>query len=295
MSSDELKGRGSGSNGILEAARYIEKQFKQIGLKPYSQQTYLQPVAIADPELRENNVIGWLQAAEETSRSLVFMALYDGLGVRTGGSEGDDVIFNGARDNATGVAALIELARRLAQRPTINHNIVFIATTLEEVNFGGSRQYVDSPLFPLHDISLVLNIDGFNVSGPRSDFFVMPRKGINMLNDIKRVALNLDWQYSPQEWVDVMNQRFDSAVMLSHGVPAITIWTGNTLKNGQPAPSVALGDIHSVEDEINEFWNWEGVDAHLSLYLAVANFYLEHPGTAKVTKPELFTVRLKDK
>lgn len=288
LSSDRLLGRGIDTAGIDLAANYIAGQFSALKLAPYSESTYFQIFYSEENGKEGKNVVGWIPAIEKTNDSIIFMAHYDGLGISRDADSSTDTIFNGARDNAAGVAALIELARLFKQEKAVSQNLVFIATTMEETNLGGSAFYVSNPLFPLDRISISLNIDGFNVSGLRKDFFIMPRQGITMVEDIVAVASGLSLEYNPPEWVDGMNTKFDSASFLSKGVPSVTLWPGETLKNGLAATQKAFGAIHSVDDEINASWDYSGVPEHLNLYKHVALYFTQHPEKAKVLNPALF-------
>jgi len=169
-----------------------------------------------------------------------------------------------------------------------SQNLVFIATAGEELGSYGSRYYVENPSFPAGEIVINLNLDGFNVSGPRADYFVMPRQGVDFVDEIESVAGSLGWSYLPPDWIDGMNSSFDTARFLEKGVPAVTIWTGNTLKSGETANPPGLGRIHTPQDEISELWNWDGVEDHLALYKAIADYFLAHPDGINVIDPSLF-------
>ena len=287
LASDELEGRGTGSEGIRLAADYIARQFESIGLRPVSDGSYFQWFSIPGHVERESNVIGVIPAAEPTRRSILFTAHYDAYGVRE--VEGnEDAIHNGARDNAIGVAALIELARMFKAGDAPLHNLVFVATAGEELGNYGSLFYVEHPVFPLSELTINLNIDGFNISGLRGDYFVMPRQGVDFIDEIESVAASLGWMSNPPDWIDGMNLSFDTASFLERGVPAVTIWTGDRSKTGETLEPPKLGGIHTPEDEITELWNWEGIEDHLALYKAMADYFLAHPDGISVTDPTLF-------
>ncbi len=287
LASDELQGRGTGSEGIQLAADYIAKQFNSIGLQPINNGSYFQKFPYPGQKKMESNVIGIISAAIATKRSIVFTAHYDAYGIQhIEGSK--DSIHNGARDNAIGVAALIELAQQFSSENKPMQNIVFIATAGEEFGAYGSQYYVDNAVFPKEEITICLNIDGFNVSGPREDYFIFPRQGIDFIDEIESISKSLGWQYISPDWIDSMNTNFDTASFLAKGVPAFTLWTGGRLKGGEIAKPIQFGQIHGPDDEINEFWNWEGVEDHISLYKAIANYFLEHPSGISVTNPQLF-------
>jgi Zn-dependent M28 family amino/carboxypeptidase len=287
LSSDELEGRAPGTEGSALAASYIQTQFSEAGLESPYGSSYYQEITLVESGLSERNVVGVIRANEPTDRSLVFTAHFDAYGiVEEDGA--NDVVYNGARDNAIGVAALIELARMYSGSDSTNQNLVFIATTAEEDGLVGSKYYVDHPLYPFEDISMVINIDGFNVSGPRTDYFVMPRQGVDYVDQIVHVAGQHGWAYAPPDWIDGMNTSFDTAAFLSRGVPAITIWTGDTVPEDGHRSDPQFGSIHSATDEINDTWDWSGVEAHLHLYKAIADYFLTAPKSGSITDPGLF-------
>ncbi len=287
LASDELEGRGTGSEGIRLAADYIASQFESIGLRPVSEGSYFQWFSILGHVERESNVIGFIPAAVPTSRSVVFTAHYDAYGViEIEGNE--DAIHNGARDNAIGVAALIELARTFKEGDAPPQNLVFVATAGHELGRHGSLFYVENPLFPLSELTINLNIDGFNVYGLREDYFAMPRQGVDFIDEIESVGASLGWMYIAPDDMNMMNSVFDSAPFLQRGVPATTVWTGNRLKTGETVQPPKLGRIHTPGDEISELWNWEGIEDHLALYKAIADYFLAHPDGISVTDPTLF-------
>ena len=290
LASDELKGRGTGTEGANRAAEYIAGQFKELGLEAGPGGSYYQEVIISAKDITDRNVVAVIPAADTTNGSVVFMAHYDGLGVQKV-PEKQDSIYNGARDNAVGVAVLIELARKYKNEARPGYNLVFVATTAEEIGAYGSAAYLDAPVFSKEEIILCLNIDGFNVSGQREDYFVMPRQGVNFVEDIQEILKPLGWVYSSPDWVDGMNDKFDTVSFLREGIPALTLWTGNRLKGGGEAPNLPLGDIHSPSDEINEYWNWEGVSDHLRAYKTIADYYMNNPHKIRVTDSRLFQSR----
>lgn len=287
LSSDHLKGRASGSVEIQQAAHYIALQFSSLGLKPLNASGYEQIFEVDESNKVDRNVVAWLPATNNTQESLIFIAHYDGLGVDES-LQGDDKILNGARDNATGVAGLIELARRFSidkERPI---NIVFIASAAEEIGALGAQFYLENPLFPQDEIQFVLNLDGVNVAGPRSDYFIMPEKGISYLSEFQDLIADEGWQYRAPEWVDYMDAKFDSAVFLRAGIPSLTLWAGERLPSGEKAEQKDLGQIHGPDDEIGPNWDWSGVMDHIDIYESLARYILSSNSRYIVTTPERF-------
>jgi Zn-dependent M28 family amino/carboxypeptidase len=162
LAADELEGRATPSRGLDVAAAYIAAQFRGIGLEAPVDGSYFQvgPARTRDPEAgaTSRNVIGLIRGTDPALRDtyVLVTAHYDHLGVR-GSGEGAR-IYNGANDNASGVAGIIEIARALAQDPP-RRSVAFIAFYGEETGFQGSRHYVRNPVFPLRDTVAVVNLE----------------------------------------------------------------------------------------------------------------------------------------
>jgi hypothetical protein len=111
---------------------------------------------------KSDNVLGWLPAKTPTKETLVIGAHYDHLGLGIEGSLSPKwgVVHNGADDNASGVAGVLELARVFgARKNTLNRNILFIAFGGEELGVLGSSYFIKNPVIPLSDIVAMLNMD----------------------------------------------------------------------------------------------------------------------------------------
>ena len=109
LASDAMAGRGNGSAELELAAGWLRDRFREYGLEPAAGDGYLAEFDLPDGGGSVANVMGMVRAGEPTDESLVLTAHYDGLG-RGEPSEAGDAIYNGALDNAVGVAALLELA-----------------------------------------------------------------------------------------------------------------------------------------------------------------------------------------
>jgi hypothetical protein len=174
LASDALGGRITGSAGADSAAEYIARRFQAVGLQP-SSQGWFQPFTVSKDapavaqlhlgELAGRNVIGVLPGRDPVLRNeiIVVGAHYDHLGMGGSGSGALDPdvknqVHNGADDNASGTAALIHIAARLAQQPPAR-TIVFIAFSGEELGLLGSAYYVKHPLYPLPSTEAMVNMD----------------------------------------------------------------------------------------------------------------------------------------
>jgi aminopeptidase N len=171
LSSDSLQGRLAGSPGAHCAGDYIARQFRQLGLQPAGDDgTYFQSLPLASsmnphaPSTTGRNVIARLEGSDPSLRGQVVVvgAHYDHLGLGPFGSLAPDSVgsvHNGADDNASGVGALIEVARHLATGPKPDRSVVFIAFTGEEFGLIGSSYYVSHPVAPLDSTQAMINMD----------------------------------------------------------------------------------------------------------------------------------------
>ncbi|MBC9813609.1 M20/M25/M40 family metallo-hydrolase [Crocinitomicaceae bacterium CZZ-1] len=183
LASDKMKGRETGSRQVEKAATYIEKQFRQFGLQPKGEKGYRQPftakikkVPVADSLRPADNVIGFLDNG--AAKTIVIGAHYDHLGHGTIGGSRDTLnigqIHNGADDNASGVAGLLELARVYAQNDLKEpFNLLFIAFGAEELGLLGSLHYTEHPVIPLEQVHWMLNMDMIGRYNPENGVAVI--------------------------------------------------------------------------------------------------------------------------
>ncbi|MHC5202395.1 M20/M25/M40 family metallo-hydrolase [Myroides sp. LJL119] len=169
LASDKMKGRGTGSKENLKAANYIAKEFKKYKLEPLGTNGYFQEfeakvtkVKVNDSIRSARNVIGFLDNG--APKTIVIGAHYDHLGQGRQGSSllenSVGMIHNGADDNSSGTAGLLELARFFSQdKKQSNFNFLFIAFGAEELGLVGSRYFVKNPTIDLESIHWMLNMD----------------------------------------------------------------------------------------------------------------------------------------
>ena len=183
LASDAYEGRGTGTAGEEKAAQYIESQFKKLKLKPMGDNgTYRQTFTFkggmhgTGQEGSTKNVVAYLDNGAQ--HTIVFGAHYDHLGLGNDGNSLDanpkNKIHNGADDNASGVAGILELARRFSDKKKENHNFLFILFSGEELGLYGSKYWTEHPTMDLSKINYMINLDmvgrldeknGLSVSG----------------------------------------------------------------------------------------------------------------------------------
>lgn len=154
LAADDMQGRGIGTAGGLKAREFVVKRFKEIGLKSFGN-SYLQPFDFTNrnnEKLNGANVIGYIAGKRKSEKYIVVTAHYDHVGVQNG------EIYNGADDDASGVAALFALANYFKKnRPA--HSLVFVAFDGEESGLRGSRHFVAAPPVAKDSIRLNVNLD----------------------------------------------------------------------------------------------------------------------------------------
>jgi len=172
LSDDRLRGRMTGSPGADTAAAYLARRFEQVGLQPaaggwFQSFTVAKEAPVAQSArvggLVGRNVIGLLPGHDPNLRNeaVIVGAHYDHLGLGGFGSLDPDStgkVHNGADDNASGAAMLIQIASRLAQAPPAR-TVLFIAFSGEELGLLGSAYYVKQPVYPLTTTSAMINLD----------------------------------------------------------------------------------------------------------------------------------------
>jgi hypothetical protein len=172
LTDDRLKGRATGSPGADSAAAYLARRFSEVGLQPaaggwFQSFTLGRDAPTARPGKAAGvigkNVIGILPGRDPVLRNhtVVLGAHYDHLGLGGFGSLDPDstgLVHNGADDNASGVAGLIQVAARLAASPPAR-TVVFIAFSGEELGLLGSAHYVKEPIYPLSGTLAMVNLD----------------------------------------------------------------------------------------------------------------------------------------
>ncbi|HXW05905.1 MAG TPA: M28 family peptidase [Vicinamibacterales bacterium] len=155
LSADAMEGRRAGTPGGARARAYIVERFRRAGIEPFGT-TYEKPFTFRTsqegPAQQGVNVAGAIRGRRPDGPWMAVTAHYDHLGVRNG------QVFNGADDNASGVAALLAVATTFRDLPP-EHPILFAALDAEESGLHGARALLAAPPVPLHSIALNVNLD----------------------------------------------------------------------------------------------------------------------------------------
>ena len=226
LASNEMEGREPGTNGEIKARDYIISRMQEIGLKPKGTDCFIQAFTYSEGNaaIQAHNVVGFIDNGAE--KTVVITAHYDHLGYGGSGSKYKEPsqIHNGADDNASGTAALLELAHLIKNNNIKEHNnFLFIAFSAEEKGLLGSKYYVMNPSLNLNEINYVLNMD------------MLGRMEPGMALTVEGLGSSLIWESSLKEIeCDAFpltlkkreNGPSDHAPFYEAGIPALHFWTG---------------------------------------------------------------------
>ena len=192
-------------------------------------------------EKHSRNVLGLLPGSDAPDEAIVYMAHWDHLGTHEGGT--GDAVYNGAVDNATGVAGILEIAEALRAAPKPpKRSVLFLAVTLEESGLLGSKYYVAHPVIPLAQTVAVINLDAMAPVGKAHDITVVG-KGSSQLEDLLKVAADRQKRRLVEESHPAAGYYFrsDHFNFAKSGVPALYIGSGSDLVEG----GIAAGEAAS--------------------------------------------------
>jgi hypothetical protein len=276
LAADSMEGRATGTPGARRAATMIATEMKLAGLEPLGDSGFFQRVPISvdsvkferpnqpvtwrvRPRLRESfaaldtvpasrkpgavNVVGVIRGADPRLKDEVVLvdAHYDHLGIRGPGVAGDS-IFNGADDDASGVTAVLEVARQLSHGPRPRRTIVFAATIGEEVGLVGTRWYIEHPPIPLSQMVANLEIEMIDrpdsLAGGQGRAWLTGFERSTMGDMLAAAGIPI---VADQRLDQQFFQRSDNIAFAMKGIPAHTLSTFNLHR-----------DYHQVTDDVSK-------------------------------------------
>ncbi|MBA4089233.1 MAG: peptidase M20 [Sphingobium sp.] len=249
----------------FEAAKAAarKKDFKPIPLKATMSADY----AVKSEIITSHNVAGLVQGGTYPDETVIYSAHWDHLGIGAPDAKGD-TIYNGAKDNASGTAALLELARAYAKGPKPERTVLFLAVTAEEKGLLGSEYYADNPLRPLATTAGVVNMDGPFGMEKTTNFSISGAAKLDLLTTLTQEGEKLGRHYTPDARPEAGSfYRSDHFPMAKRGVPAISFNPGRELVNGGAERGKLLQDAytkdryHQPADEYDANWDtssWVG-------------------------------------
>ena len=271
LASDAFEGRMAGTPGEEKAAAYIAGRFRAAGLEPASggflqgfkvdrKPTPLPGEAVKLPSAQRHfiaeinkrgaftayNVVGRVRGQAPDGRAVVIMAHYDHLGLCA--PEGAaDRICNGAVDNASGTAALIAVAQRVAEMK-LDRDVWFVATSAEEWGLLGARAFADSPPLPLKSIIAGFNLDTIAIAGKGAPVATVAVKGTGLDYLVRDAAKAVGRAWDGDDEAASFLRRQDGWALAERGVPMIM--AGGSFSNLKQLEAFLAHSYHDPSDEL---------------------------------------------
>ena len=278
LASDSLEGRETGKPGQKMAAAYIANHFKEIGIPPYKRKTYFQKFKVKSKRhvckcddcdltffkrvfksnqiIRGENVLGFIEGSDLKEELIIITAHYDHLGKH------DSLIFNGADDDASGVAGAMEIAEAfmLAKKDGKGprRSILIMPVSGEEKGLLGSKYYTDNPVYPLNNTIANLNIDmigrlddwhstGNYVYLIGSDRLSYDLHNINEEVNTKYTKLELNYKYNDEEDPNRYYYRSDHYNFAKNNIPVIFYFNGVHEDYHRPSDTIEKLDFSKIK------------------------------------------------
>lgn len=227
--------------------------------------------------LQSHNIAAVKKGSVRPDEYILFMAHWDHLGVMDSIKPGEDNIVNGAVDNATGVAAVLEFAKRFSEIDT-DRSIMFLAVTLEESGLLGSEYFAKYPPIDLTNIVAGFNYDAILPTGLTNDMVVVGY-GASELEDLLEDELEKSGRYvnpdpNPEKGYFY---RSDHISLAKRGVPMLYADGGfDLVKGGKEAgflieEQYRLDAYHGVADEYDESWDLAGLNQSIDVIFNISN------------------------
>ena len=236
--------------------------FKAVELKGA---TFAADYRIDSQVVTSRNIVGRVEGAKRPDETVIYSGHWDHLGVGAADANGD-TIYNGAVDNATGIAALIEIGRAFAQGPKPDRSVVFLAVTAEEKGLLGSEFYASKPLYPLGKTVAVINMDALGPGGVARNFSTSGSAKSDLLDALiaegKTAGMSYVTDQHPEAGYFFRSDHFPFA---KRGVPALSFGSGDDLVEGGKAAGEAEGKdynekrYHQPADEWRAEWTFAGM------------------------------------
>lgn len=222
LASDKMEGRAMFTRGIDSASAFIEKEFKKINLECFSDlNNYRQEFKIK--KQLANNVIGILKGKSKPDEFVIFSAHYDHLGMT---NSGKDKIYNGANDDASGVTAVIALAKHFKEMNINERTLIFVAFTGEETGGFGAKHF--SYNIDADKVVAMFNIEmiGTESKWGKNSAYITGFEKSDFGQILQKNLKGSEFKFYPDPYTqEQLFYRSDNATLAYLGVPAHTIST----------------------------------------------------------------------
>lgn len=259
LADDLCRGRECGSRGSQIAGTYIKNYFDSLGLKPYKGSYYQ---SFRKDSIIGRNIVGIIESRYKSDEYIIISAHYDHLGAFEGN------IYNGADDNASGVAAMMTLAKLFSNMSKSGEapqkNIIFVAFDAKENNMAGSEYFIKTMGIAASKIKFVLNIDQigsiFSPPGKSPNYILILgahgknmklRDRIDFLNIYSRAYLDLDFTYyKSSAFYSIFYRSSDHINFADKGISSLLFTSGITAHTYKPSDDYDLLDYEVLANRI---------------------------------------------
>ncbi len=236
--------------------------FKPVALKSTASTT----LELTSRQSKSYNVGAVVPGRSNADEAFIYTAHWDHLGKKSV-PEGEDAIFNGAQDNATGTSALLELAQAFKALPQApERSVIFVAVTAEESGLLGSKHYAENPAFPMNKTVAGINVDGMSTIGATDDIVVVGYGNSEMDDYLRRVSATQNRTVVPEPTPEKgYFYRSDHFNLAKKGVPMLYAEAGLQIRGkpadyGQQESDRYLAErYHKAGDEIHPEWDNGGI------------------------------------
>lgn len=224
----------------------------------------------AESTIRTHNVIGKLPGRRPEAGAVLFLAHWDHFGL-CAEPPAEHLICNGAVDNASGVAALIETARRLSRGPQLDRDVYFLSTTAEELGLLGATAFAENPPLPLKQIVAAFNIDSIALAPAGTPLGIVGKGKTGLDGIIAEVARREKRGLSNSDAGNAYVRRQDGWALLQHDIPAVMV----TSAYGDIARIEQFfdGDYHRPGDRVKPGLELGGAAQDVAFYVALGRWF----------------------
>jgi len=226
---------------------------------------------------KTHNIIGKITGSKYPDETIIYTAHWDHLGISAPDETGD-TIYNGALDNASGTAGLLEIARGFKSLQTLpERTIIFLSVTAEEQGLWGSAYYAQNPIFPTNKTVANINMDGLNWYGKTKDIIIVGEGQSDLEDYLKEEATKVNriisYEVHPEAGYYYRSDHFNFAKV---GVPALYTKSGIEVIGKEEGFGKKMADeytksnYHRPSDEFpNNSWTWTGAIDDLQLLFRI--------------------------
>ena len=245
------------------------------------------------------NVVGVIEGSDPQLKNeyVVYSAHWDHLGIGAPNKEGD-TIYNGALDNASGVAVVLAIAETIARMPVAQRpkrSSLFLFPTAEEQGLLGAEWYSKHPVVPLDKTAANVNLDSMNVLGPTQDFVPLGAERSSLKTVVEAVARDMKLRVSPDARPEQGSfYRSDHFPFAKVGVPSISLkegddYVGHSKEWGEEQfKAYNTAHYHQPSDEMRDTWDFRGMIQEGEIALAIGEMISNMPEKPKFNPGDEF-------